>query len=143
MTIGIGSLQENFAHRKIRESLLGSAGLGRCTSLSNQFMFGLSNQQAGSYAPATELVNIRFRYLPFWEIVWHLSTKVNDSDPAAYITVFGPIRGKRRCFIHFLVYALVYLSISSNLVFLVTLSPSSDSVRMHTRYPFFRKTLSR
>ena len=28
------------------------------------------------------------------ELVWHLSTQVNDSDIAAYIIVFDPRRGK-------------------------------------------------
>ena len=75
--------------------------------------------------------------------MWHLSTKVNNSDLSAYINVFDPIRGKRRHFITFLVYALVYLSIASNLVNLATLSPWSDSVCTHTCYPFLRKPLLR
>ena len=63
--------------------------------------------------------------------MWHLSTKVNNGLLAAYITVFDPRRGKRRCFIPCLVYALVYLSIASNLVNLDTLSPRSNYVFMH------------
>ena len=60
--------------------------------------------------------------------MWHLSTQANNGIIAVYITVFDLRRGKRRCFIPFLVYALVYLSISGNLVTLDTLSPKSDSV---------------
>ena len=50
---------------------------------------------------------------------------MNDSDIYAYITVFDPSRDKRGRFNPFLVYALVYLSIESNLVTLATLSPWS------------------
>ena len=57
--------------------------------------------------------------------MWHLSTQVNDSDLVAYITVFGLSRDKRRRFIAFLVYAIVYPSIDSNLVTLDKLSPWS------------------
>ena len=64
--------------------------------------------------------------------MWHLSTQVKDSDLAAYINVFDPSRDKRGRFILFLVYALVYLSISSNLPTLATVSPSYDSVYTHT-----------
>ena len=39
LTIVIGALWENSEHRKIRESLLGSAGLGRCTGLRNRCTF--------------------------------------------------------------------------------------------------------
>ena len=63
--------------------------------------------------------------MPLGEIVCHLSTQVNDSDISAYITVFDSRRDKRRRFINFLVYALVYLSIAINLVTLSTLSPWS------------------
>ena len=62
----------------------------------------------------------------------HLSTQVNDGILAAYITVFESRRGKRRRFIPFLVYDLIYPSIASNLVTLATLSPWSDSVYTHT-----------
>ena len=51
--------------------------------------------------------------MPLGEIMWHLSTHVNGSDIAAYITVFDPRRDKRRRFIHFMVNALVYLSVAS------------------------------
>ena len=53
---------------------------------------------------------------------------MNDSDLATYINVFDPRSGKRRRFIPFMFYALVYLIISSNLVTLATLSPWSDYV---------------
>ena len=61
--------------------------------------------------------------MPFGELVWHLSTQVKNIDIAAYITVFDSRRDKRRLFIPFQVYALVYPSIASNLVTLDTLSP--------------------
>ena len=82
-TIGIGVLRDNSAHKKIRESLLGSAGVGRYPGLINRCTFGMDNQQAGKYVPATELDIIRFRTLPLGKLVWHLITKVNDSDLAA------------------------------------------------------------
>ena len=75
--------------------------------------------------------------------MWHLSTQVNDSDLADYITVFDPRRDKRRRFIPFLVYALVYPIIASNLVTLDTLSPCSESVCTHTCSPFLSKPLLR
>ena len=59
------------------ESLLGRAGVGSCPGLNNWCTFGFANQQAGSYAPATELDIIRFWPLTFQELVWHLSTQVN------------------------------------------------------------------
>ena len=68
---------------------------------------------------------------------------MNNSDISAYINDFDPKKDKRRHFISFLVYAMVYLSISSNLVTLATLSPWSDSVYMHTWYLFFSKHLLR
>ena len=77
---------------------------------------------------STELELIRFLPLPFGELVWHLSTQVNGGLLAAYITVFYPRRGKRRRFINFLVYSLVYIIISSNIMTLATLSPWYDSV---------------
>ena len=55
--------------------------------------------------------------------MWHLSTQVNGGLLATYITVFDLIRGKRRRFIKFLVYALVYPIIYNNLMNLDTLSP--------------------
>ena len=64
--------------------------------------------------------------------MWHLITQVNDSDISADINAFDPRRDKRRHFIPFLVYALVYPSIASNLVTLATLSPWSDYVCTHT-----------
>ena len=60
-----------------------------------------------------------------------LSTQVNDSDLAAYITVFDPRRDKRRRFIPCLFYALVYPSIDSNILTLATRSPLCDSVEEH------------
>ena len=68
---------------------------------------------------------------------------MGDSDLAAYINVFDPSRGKRRQFIPFLVYDLVYLSIAINLVTLATLVPWSDSVCTHTCSSLLRKPLLR
>ena len=96
MTIGIGSLRDNSAHRKVTESLIGSAGVGRCPGLSNWCTFLLENQQAGKYISATELELNRFRTFPLGEPLLHLSTQVSDSDLAAYITFFDPRRDKRR-----------------------------------------------
>ena len=59
--------------------------------------------------------------------MWHLSTKVNVVDLATYISVFDSSMGKRRRFIPFLVYALVYPSIASNLVTLDTLRENSKT----------------
>ena len=97
--------------------------MGSCPGLSNPYTFGLANQQSERYAPATELYLIRFRPLPFRDLMWHLVTQVNDGDIASYITVFDPIRVKHGLFVPFLVYSLVYLIIDSNLVVLDTLSP--------------------
>ena len=141
--MGIGSLWVNYSHRNIWESLLESAVLGSCSGVSNRCTFGLENQQAGSYSLATELELIRFWHLPFGGLVWHLITQVNDGILAAYITVFDPRRGKRRRFIPFLGYYLVYPIISSNLVTLATLSPWYDYVCTHTCSPFLRKPLFR
>ena len=47
LNIVIESFRDNYAYRKIRESLLGSAGVGMCPVLSDQCTFGLVNQQAG------------------------------------------------------------------------------------------------
>ena len=69
----------------------------------------------------------------------HLNTQVNYSDISAKVNVFDPRRGKRRRFIPFLVYALVYPSIASNLVNLTTLIPWSEYVYTHTCSPFFIK----
>ena len=55
--------------------------------------------------------------------MWHLSTQVKNSDLAAYITDFDAMRDNFRRFIPFLVYALVYPSIASNIMTLATLSP--------------------
>ena len=131
MTIGIVSLWENYANRNIRKSLLVIARFGSFPGLINQCTFGLNNQQYGRYNPATELELIRFRTLPFGDLVWHLSTQMNDGNLAAYITVFDPRSGKHRPFIQFLVYALVYTSIDSNLVTLDTPSPWYKSVCTH------------
>ena len=75
------------------ESLLGSVGVGICTGLSNQCTFGLANQQAVSYSPATKLEIISFWPLPFWELVWHISTQVNNGYLSAQINVFEPKEG--------------------------------------------------
>ena len=132
LTIGIGALRYSFAHRKIRESLVGRVGVFRCPVLSNCCTFLLANKKSGKYIYATDLEFNRFRPFPIGELVWHLSTQVNDGLLAAYITVFDPSRDNCRCFIPFLVYTLVYPIISSNLVTLTTLSPWSDSVCTHT-----------
>ena len=60
-----------------------------------------------------------------------------------YIAVFDPSRGNHWCFIPFLVYALVYSIIASNLVNLDNLGKKSDSVCTLTCYPFSRKPLLR
>ena len=125
------------------EVLLGSAGVGSCPGISKWCKLGLVYQQSGSYAPTTELELIRFLRFPFGEIMWHLRTQVNDSLLAYYITVFELSRGNIRRFIPFLVYALVYMSIASNLLTFATLSPCSGSVVTHTCSPFLRKPLLR
>ena len=76
---------------------------------------------------------------PFGELLLHLITQVNDSYLAAYTTVFDLRRDKRRCFIPFLFYALVFPSTTSNLVTLATLSSWYNYVFMHTCSPFLRK----
>ena len=101
-------------------------------SLNNRCTFGLANQQAGSYAPATGLELIRFRPLPFGEIMWHLITQVNNGILVSYITIFDVSRGNCMRFIPLLVYALVYQNIASNLMSLDTLYLWSTSVRTHT-----------
>ena len=113
--------------------------MGSGSGLSNRRTFGLANQQAGSYAPATELYLISFWPLPFGELVWHLITQGNDGGLAAYITVFDPRRGKRMHFITFLVYALFYPSVAINLVNLDTLSPRYYSVYAYTLTELLRK----
>ena len=143
MNIGIGALWEKFAHRNIRECLLGSVGVGRCPCLRNRSTFGLVNQLVRRYTPATKLELIRFWSLPLGEIVWHHSTQVNNSYLAAHINVSDLRRSKRRHFIHFMVYALVYPGISSNLVTLATISPRYESMFTHTCYTLLRKPLLR
>ena len=106
-------------------------------------MFGLSNQQAGKYIFATKLELIRFCSFPLEDLMWNLITQVNDGDLAAYITVFDLSRYKGMCFTPFLVYDMVYLSISRNLVTLATLSHWSGYVFMHDCYPFLSKPLLR
>ena len=64
-------------------------------------MFGFSNRLAGSFAPTTEVELNMFWPLPFGELVWHLSTQVNNGILAAYITVFDPRRDNSRCFINY------------------------------------------
>ena len=143
MTTGIGPLRENFAHQNIRESLLGSSEVGSCPSLSKLFTYVLANQLCGSYNLTTELDIIRFWNFPFGGLVWHFSTKANDGILYVYVTVFEPRRVKRRQLINFLVYALVYPSIDSNLVNLAILSNWSESFCMHTCYLFSRNPLLR
>ena len=70
----------------------------RFTGLSNQCTFGLDNQQDRRYAPDTELERIEFQPFPSSELVWQLSTQVNDGIIAAYMNVFDPGRGRRRRF---------------------------------------------
>ena len=103
----------------------------------------LANQLDERYIPATELELNRFWPLPFGDLVCRLSTQVNNGLLSAYITVFDPSRDKRRCFISFLVYTLVYPSIASSIVTLATLSPQSEYVYTHTYSPFSRKPLLR
>ena len=143
LSIGIGSLRDNSSHRSIRQSLLGSAGVGICPRLIKGCKFGLEKQQAGRYFPDTKLDLIRFWPLPFRELMWHLIAQVNNGDIATYNTVFDPRRGKRRHFIPFLFYALLYSSIDSNLVTLANISLLYESVCRHTYYPFLRKPLFR
>ena len=111
----------------------------RCPGLSNRCTFGLANWLYENFAPSTELELNRFRPSPFRELVWHLSTQVNNGLLAACITVFDPRRDKRRCFISCLFYALIYPRISSNLVTLDTLIPKYESICTHTCSPFLRK----
>ena len=141
LTILIGALRDNSTHRKVMESLLGIIVVGSCPSISNRCTLILVNQKARIYASATELDIIRFEPLAFRELMWHISTKVNDGLLAAYITVFVLRKGKRRWFITFLVYALVYMSIDVNLVTLATLSPWYDSVWTHICSPLSRSLL--
>ena len=143
MTIGIGALWDTSTHRKMTKSLLGSAGLGIFPRLSNRLTFGLVNQQTGSYDPTTELELIRFWNLYLGELAWYLIAQVNDSILSYYIIVFDLKRVKHRRFIPFMVYALVYLSISSNLVTLDTQIPWSEYVCTHTCPPFLSKPLLR
>ena len=112
--------------------------MGSCPGLSSCCTFGLYNQLAGSYAPATELELIMFRPLPLRGIVRNLITQVDGGILAAYITVFDLRRGKSKRFTPFIIFSLVYMSISSNLVTLDTLSTWYDSVHMHTCSPFLR-----
>ena len=106
-------------------------------------MFVLSNRLAGRYTPATELDLIRFQTLPLGGLMWNPSTQVNNGILAAYITDFELMGGKRRRFITFLIYSLVYPGIDSNLVTLANLSPWSESVCTRTYYTFLRKPLLR
>ena len=50
----------------------------RCTGLRNQCTFGLANRLYESFVPVTELELNMFWPLPFGELVWHLSTQVNN-----------------------------------------------------------------
>ena len=143
LTIGKGDLRKNSTHRNIRKIILGSAGVGRCPGLSNRCTILLADQQARIYISITELELNRFKPLTLGDILWHLSTQVNNSYISSQINFFDLSRGKRRRFIPFLVYALVYPSISSNVVNLATLSPWYESFCTHTCYPFLRKPLLR
>ena len=134
---------DNYAHRKIRESLLGSAGVGSFPGIIKRCTLGLYNQQAGSYAPVDELELIIFRAFPFGELVWNLSIQVNNSLISVYITIFYLRRVKHRCFIPFLFYNLVYPSIASNLVTLSNLIPWYDYVCTHTCSHFSSNPLLR
>ena len=98
---------------------------------------------AGSFARSTELELNMFQPSPFGDLVCHLSTQVNTGLLSAYITIFDPRRDKRRFFIPYLVYALIYPSIASKLVTLDNLSPWSDYVCTYTSSPLSRKTLLR
>ena len=140
-TIEIGALQENSALKNISESLLGSAGVGRCPGWSNRCTFWLKNQQSRKYISATELELNRFQTLDLGDLVRHLSTQVNDSYIAAYTNVFDPRRDKRSWSIPFLVYALVYPIIACNLVTLDTLSPWSEYFCTHTCSPLLSKLI--
>ena len=111
----------------------------RCPSLISRCTSGLANQLDGSFPPDTELYTNRFWPSPFGEFVWHVSTQMNNGILAAWITVFDLRRDKRRCFIFYLVYALLYRSISSNLMTLANLSTRSDSVCRHTCSTFLNK----
>ena len=65
------------------EILLGSSGVGRFPGLINRCKFGLADQLSGRYTPATELDIIGFWPFPLGDLVWHLSTQVNDGILAA------------------------------------------------------------
>ena len=54
MTMGIGALRDNSAHRKIRESLLGIIGVVSCPSISNGKNFGLTNHLDGIFSAINE-----------------------------------------------------------------------------------------
>ena len=142
-TIGIVSLWKNSNHRKITEILLGRVGVVSFTVTRNHCTLVLTNQQAGSYVPATESDIIRFWTLPFGYLMWHLSTNVNNCLIAAYITVFEQRRCNHRSAILFMVYVLFYTSIASNLVILDIQIPWSDSLYTYTWPPFSMKTLLR
>ena len=73
--MGIVALQDNSAHKKIMESLIGNGVAGSCPDLSNWCIFGLDNQQAGSYTPATELEIISFWPSPFGELATQNTTE--------------------------------------------------------------------
>ena len=92
----------------------------RCPRLSSLCTPGLASQLDGSFASDNELYINRFWPSPFGEFVWNVSTQMNNGILAAWITVFDLRRDKRRCLIPCLVYALLYQSISSNLMTLAT-----------------------
>ena len=113
------------------------------SGLSNWCTFELTKGSAGRFISCYWVSWIGFGICPSRELVWHLITQVNNGLLAVYITVFDLRRGNRRCIIPFMVYALVYLSIASNLVTLDTLSTKSYSVYTHNCSPFSRKPLLR
>ena len=75
--------------------------------------------------------------------MWHLNTQVKDGILAVYINVFEPRMGKRRRFINFMVYPMVYSSIAIKHVTLDTISPWYEYVCTHTCSHFLRKPLLR
>ena len=68
---------------KIRESLLGRAGLVRYNGLRDRCTFLLANQQVEKYISATELDIHRFWPFTLGELVCNIITQVNDSDLSA------------------------------------------------------------
>ena len=130
-------------NRKYKKLFQNYSYICRCPGLSNGCTFGLANRLDGSFAPDTELELNMFRPFPFGQLVWNLRTQVNNGLLDAQITVFDPRSDKHSSFFPCLVYALVYPSISSNLVTVATLIPWSESVCTHICSPFSKKPLLR